>query len=72
MPLQVSRLRRAVARIAAQLPLAGLPHASEIVAAGCATVLVDEAASEEAAAEQLVRYATSDLIRRLSASLQSV
>lgn len=64
-PLHVKRLRRAVARIATQLPLAGLPRASAVVAAGCATLLADEIAGAEAAAEQLVRYATSDLIRVL-------
>lgn len=63
--LHVRRVRRMATRIARQLPLTGLPRASEIVASGCATVIADEALCANAAAMQLVRYATSDLIRHL-------
>jgi len=63
--LQISRLLRATSRIAAQLPLRGLPCESAIVASGCAAVEAGEAVCAEVAARQLVRYATSELIRRL-------
>jgi len=59
------RLLRVAGRTEAQLPLPGLPRASELVAEGCAIVARDQAACADAAAAQLVRYATSDLIRRL-------
>jgi len=59
------RLLRAAGRIEAQLPLPGLSRASELVAEGCAIVVHDPAACADAAAAQLVRYATSNLIRRL-------
>jgi len=64
--LHLRRLRRAAARIAAQLPLVGLERGSELVVEGCEVVVRDPAACADAAAAQLVRYATSDLIRRLS------
>jgi len=63
--LQISRLLRAAGRIAAQLPLRGLPCESAVVASGCAAVEAGEAVCAEVAARQLVRYATSELIRRL-------
>jgi len=63
--LHSRRLRRAAAGIALQLPLSGLPRASELVAQGCAIVMRDAAACANAAAVQLVRYATSELIRGL-------
>ena len=63
--LQISRLLRAAGRIAAQLPLRGLPCESAIVASGCAAVEAGEAVCAEVAARQLVRYATSELIRGL-------
>jgi hypothetical protein len=66
-PLHLRRLRRAAARIATQLPLVGLQRASELVVEGCAIVVCDPAACADAAAAQLVRYATSDLIQRISA-----
>ena len=62
---QIRRLRRAARRIETQLPLPDLRRASTIVTSGCAAVAADEAACAEAAAVQLVRYATSHLIHTL-------
>jgi hypothetical protein len=64
-PLHIRRLRRAAARIAAQLPVSRLPQASVLVAEGCGVVARDPEACVDVAAAQLVRYVTSDLIRRL-------
>jgi len=63
--LHVRRLRRAARRIDAQLPLPGLPRASRLVTAGSAAVIDGEVACAKAAAGQLVRYATSELILNL-------
>ena len=58
----LTRLRWAVARIAAQLPAAGLPVASATVASGCALVADDDARARAVAARQLARYASSALV----------
>jgi hypothetical protein len=58
----VIRLRRAVARIAAQLPAAGLPVASATVASGCALVTDDDFRARAVVARQLARYASSGLV----------
>ena len=59
----LARLRAAVARIEPQLPVAGLPVASAIVAAGCAVLAADDAWCAAIAARQLARYATSRAVR---------
>ena len=58
----LARLRRSVARIAAQLPADGLPVASATVAAGCALVAADDARARAVVARQLARYASSALV----------
>jgi hypothetical protein len=58
----VIRLGRALARIAAQLPVAELPVASATVAAGCALVASDHARARAVVARQLARYASSALV----------
>ena len=58
----VARLRRVVARIAAQLPDAALPVARATVAAGSALVAADDAWARWAAARQLARYASSEVV----------
>ena len=56
------RLRRAVARIAEQLPVAALPAASATVASGCALIAADDARGRAVVARQLARYASSALV----------
>jgi hypothetical protein len=58
----LARLRRAVIRIAAQLPAAGLPRASATVASGCALVAADDSRARAVVARQLARYASSALV----------
>jgi hypothetical protein len=58
----LTRLGRAVARIAAQLPVEALPVASATVTAGCALVAADEARSRAVVARQLARFASSALV----------
>ena len=53
------RVRAAVSRIDAQLPVGGHPVASRIVAAGCAAVAGDDDRCTAVAARQLARYASS-------------
>ena len=55
----LERLRDAVARIERQLPVAGFPVASSIVAAGCAVLAADDEWCTALAARQLARYAAS-------------
>jgi hypothetical protein len=62
-PRHLHRLRRAVDRIEAQLPVKGLPIASSTVAAGCAAVAGDDEVAGEIAAHQLARYAVSEVAR---------
>lgn len=59
---QLTRLREAVARIAAQLPVGELTVASETIARGCALVAGDEAREIAVVARQLARYASSALV----------
>jgi hypothetical protein len=61
-PEHLARLRRVVARIATQLPMAGLPVASATVASGCALVAADDAHARAVVARQLARYASSALL----------
>ena len=65
-PCHLHRVRRAVGRIEAQLPLHGLPVASATVAAGCAVVARDDAVCRSVAARQLARYAVSAVAGRVS------
>jgi len=58
----LARLRDAVAKIEAQLPVEGLPLASATVAAGCSVIADDDERCAAIAARQLVRYATSALV----------
>ena len=51
-------------RIEAQLPAAGLPVASAVVAAGCAVLTADDEWCAAIAARQLARYATSEWVAR--------
>lgn len=60
----LSLLRVAAERIERQLPAAGLPVASSIVAAGCAVLLADDEWGTAIAARQLARYATSERVTR--------
>ncbi len=60
---EIVALRRAASWIDAQLPLAGFPRASALVAAGCAVILSDDGRCAEIAARQLARYATSAVVR---------
>ena len=60
-PRHRHRLRRALERIEAQLPVAGLPIASSTVAAGCAAIAGDDEVCSEIAARQLARYAVSEV-----------
>lgn len=60
----LARLRDAAARIEAQLPGAGLPVASSVVAAGCAVLTADDEWCAAIAARQLARYATSEWVAR--------
>jgi hypothetical protein len=55
------RVRAGAHRIEAQLPFAGQPRASAVVAAGC-RALERDAACADVAARQLVRFAASDLV----------
>ena len=55
----LDRLREVSARIEKQVPAAGLPEASAVVAAGCAVLAVDDEACASVAAVQLARYAFS-------------
>ena len=63
----IEAIRRSAGRIAAQLPAPGLPAASELVAAGCATVAADEDACAALAARQFARFASSRLVARAAA-----
>ncbi len=56
------RLRCAVARIAAQLPVLSLPAASATVASGCALITADDARGRAVVARLLARYASSALV----------
>jgi hypothetical protein len=67
-PRHLHRLRRAAARIEAQLPSEAFPVASASVAAGCAVIAGDDAACSEIAARQLARYAVSEVARGLADS----
>ena len=58
----LARVRDVAGRIEAQLPAAGLPVASSIVAAGCAVLVADDEWCAAIAARQLARYATSDRV----------
>lgn len=58
-PEHVERLRRAGSRIAAQLPVVGLPRATETVAAGIAEIDADEGWAGAIAARLLALYASS-------------
>jgi hypothetical protein len=58
----VDRLREASAKIRLQLPVAELPRASSIVAAGCAVIDADDGACAAIAACQLARLATSAFV----------
>ena len=58
----LARLRRAVARIVAQLPAAGLPVASATIASGCELVADDDGRARAVVARQLARYASSALV----------
>jgi hypothetical protein len=58
----MTRLRRAVARIAAQLPTAALPVASATVGSGCELIAADDARGTAVVARQLARYASSTLV----------
>jgi len=58
----ITRLRRAVARIAAQLPVAALPVASAIAVSGCAVIADDDRRGRAVVARQLARYASSALV----------
>jgi len=60
----MTRLRRAVARIAAQLPTAALPVASATVGSGCELIAADDARGRAVVARQLARYASSTLVGR--------
>ncbi len=60
----LSLLRKAAGRIERQLPAAGLPVASSIVAAGCAVLMADDEWCTALAARQLARYATSEWVVR--------
>jgi hypothetical protein len=60
----VGQLRDAAARIEAQLPAAGLPEASSVVAAGRAVLTADDEWCAAIAARQLARYATSQWVAR--------
>ena len=60
----LAQLRDAAGRIEAQLPAAGLPVASSIVAAGCAVLVADDEWCAAIAARQLARYATSEWVAR--------
>ena len=64
---QLTRLRAAVSRIEAQLPLDVFPVASAIVAAGCAVIAADDESCAAIAARQLARYAASALVARVVA-----
>ena len=57
-----TRLRRAVARIASQLPVAALPVASATVVSGCALIAADDGRARAVVARQLARYASSALV----------
>ena len=58
----LARLRRAVDRIVAQLPAAGLPVASATIASGCEVIADDDARARAVVARQLARYASSALV----------
>ena len=58
----LSRLRAAVARLEEQLPVPGLGPASATVAAGCGSIVTDDARCRAVAARQLARYASSSSI----------
>ena len=60
----LARLRDAAGRIEAQLPAAGLPRASAVVAAGCAVLVADDEWCAVIATRQLARYATSNWVAR--------
>jgi hypothetical protein len=67
-PRHLHRLRHAVERIEAQLPVEGLPIASATVAAGCAVITRDDAWCKTIAARQLARYTVSEVARCLGRS----
>lgn len=56
------RVRSVAARFGRQLPLEGVPHASAMLAAGCASVALDDRACAVVAATQLARYAASAFV----------
>ena len=58
----LARLRRAVDRIVAQLPTAGLSVASATIACGCELVADDDPRARAVVARQLARYASSALV----------
>jgi hypothetical protein len=58
----MTRLRRAVARIVAQLPIAPFPVASATVFSGCALSAADDVRGRAVVARQLARYASSALV----------
>jgi hypothetical protein len=62
--VHLSRVRRRAARIAAQLPLSGLPCASAAVGAACALIQADDEVCASIAALALARYSLSQVVSR--------
>ncbi len=58
----VARLRAACRRVARQFPMAGLPRASEIAAAGCSAILTDNVQAKSVCALLLTVYVASPMV----------